>query len=118
MRRKLPVAAPNSGNPRVKQRSGNAPSSGPSWRLIRTVLYRGGGSARFGEGVGSYFPPAQATDLFLQVSVDCNSARRYSRSAAASFWASGVIGGMRPLGGSMISEVRAPVRFWEVNTAL
>ena len=33
-------------------------------------------SARRGEGVGSYLPPAQATDLFLQVSVDCSSASR------------------------------------------
>ena len=31
---------------------------------------------------------------------------------------SGVGGGSRPLGGSTINDVRAPVRFWEVNTAL
>jgi hypothetical protein len=39
-----------------------------------------------GEGVGSYFPPVQAAaSLFLQVSVDCNKARRNSLSAAAIF---------------------------------
>jgi hypothetical protein len=69
----------------------------------------GRGSARRGDGVGSYFPPLQRTDLPLQVSVDCSSARRNSRSAAGVFRASGVSRGIRPSGGSTISDVRAPM---------
>ena len=57
-----------------------------------------------GEGVGSYLPPLQARSLFLQVSVACSRARRNSRSAAAAFCASGVSGGIRPLGGSTITR--------------
>src|SRR5215475_15632724 len=113
IRRKLPVAPPNSGNPAVRQRSGNELSSGPSLRFIRAVLYRGGASARRGEVVGSYFPPAQPGNIFWQVSVDCNSASRNSRSAAAVFWACGVRGGIRPLGGSLFLDGRAPVCFVE-----
>src|SRR5215471_9092752 len=118
IRRKLPVTPPNSGRPGVKQRSDTAPSSGPSWRFMRAVLYRGGGSARRGEGVGSYLPPLQVGYLILQVSVACIRVRRNSRSAAAVFRASGVSGGIRPSGGSTISDVRAPVRFLDKNTWL
>src|SRR5215813_9321792 len=104
--RKLPPnALPNSGSLPVKQRSASEPSSGPSWRLILpklTALYRGGGSARRGEGIVSYLPPAQAGNWFLHVLVACSRARRNSRSAAAAFCVSGVSDGIRPLGGSTI----------------
>src|SRR5580704_1408397 len=117
IRRKLPVAPPNSGRPPVRQRSGSELSSGPSFRLMRAITYRGGASERRGEVDGSYFPPAHPGRFFLQVSVDCSSARRKSRSADDVFWASGVDGGKRPLGGSTIFDVRAPVRFVEKNVA-
>src|SRR5262249_21118598 len=119
MRRKLPPnAVPNSGSPPVRQRSFGQWSSGPSSRLMGARLQRGAGSERRGEGIGSYLPPAQARDLFLQVSVDCNRARLNSRSAAAIFWASGVSDGIRPSGGSTIFEVRAPTRFTDKNIEL
>ena len=73
---------------------------------------------RRGDGTGSYFPPAQAGNLFLHVSVDCNKARRNSRSAAAIFWASAVSCGMRPLAGSTIIDVRMPVCFRGTNSWL
>ena len=38
IRRKLPVAPPNSGSPAVRQRSANKLSSGPSLRFMRAVL--------------------------------------------------------------------------------
>src|SRR5215467_2883148 len=118
MRRKLPVGAPNSGSPPVRQRSASAPSSGPSCRFIRAVLYRGGGSAILGEGVGSYFPPLHATDFDLQVSVACSRASLNCRSASAIFCPSGVIEGIRPLGGSTINEVRIPACLYDWNKPL
>src|SRR5712671_4914931 len=84
---------------------------------MRTALSRGGRSACRVEGVGSYFPPLQRADLLMHVSVDCNSARRKFRSAAAALRASSVNGGTRPLGGSTTSDVRIPTRLLDRNTA-
>src|SRR5436853_352567 len=100
------------------QRSIRLPSSGPSCRFMRAVLYRGESSVRRGDGEGSYVPPLQATDFRLHVSVDRRRASRNSRSAAAIFWASAVVAGIRPSGGSTINEVRLPACLIDWNTAL
>src|SRR5258705_12229551 len=122
IRQKLPPnRLPNSGSPLRRQRSDNPSSSGPSLRLRRATLparYRGGGSENRGEGVGSYLPPAHTGSLFLHALVDCSSARKNSRSAAAARWARGVCGGTRPLGGSTIIDVRAPVCLMVRNVVL
>src|SRR5258707_15057641 len=74
-------------------------------------------SWRESEGLGSYVPPIHSGDLFLQLSVDYNRVRRNSRSAAAIFCASGVSRGIRPSGGSTISDVRAPTCLLDTKTA-
>src|SRR5262249_37174150 len=63
-------------------------------------------------------PPLHVTYLILHVSVACIRARRNSWSIALIFRASSVSDGIRPLGGSTIIEVRAPVRLWDLNTSL
>ena len=119
IRRKLPPnAVPNSVMCPLKQRSPNPPSSGWSWRFIRAVLYRGGGSVRRTEGVGSYSPPAQAANPFRHVSVDRSSASRNSRSAVARACASSVSGGLLPFGGSTINDVRRLMCLNDKNTLL
>ena len=89
---------------RIRAREGSLPSAEPPFDMVLANL------------IASILITL-APGLGLPPEVPCNNASRYSFLSAILFCASAVSGGIRPSGGSMIIDVRRPVRRCDVKTA-